>query len=159
VIFLTAPLDGIRSFVRGIFWALCIPVGASALLLMPFYIWNWGIADALLLVVYSFGLGLFYVSAEMLLVDGLPFANPPKQGGAFLAAPLAFAALIVAAVIVALQWLFIFQNRFITLVMSLALAGIAFTVARLSLRHLQTNVEYNLHAIASGRTAMFQEVD
>jgi hypothetical protein len=158
-IFLTAPLESIRSFVRGIFWALWVPLSFVALLLLPLYIYYWGLGDALLFFTYSLALGSFYVSIELFLVDGLPFSNPPKRSGGFLTAPLMFGALIAAGIIVVLQWLFIFQDRFVTVGASLALAGLAYVIAQISLRNVEVNVLHNLHVIASGRTAMFKEVD
>jgi ABC-2 type transport system permease protein len=56
-IFLTAPLDGIRSFVRGIFWSLWVAVAFIPVLLMPLYAWSWGITDAALFVAYSWRSG------------------------------------------------------------------------------------------------------
>jgi hypothetical protein len=44
-IFLTAPLDGIQSFVRGIFWALWIPFTIVPLLLVPLFVWSWGLPE------------------------------------------------------------------------------------------------------------------
>src|SRR5262249_17487193 len=87
-IFLTAPLESIRSFVRGIFWALWVPLSILAMLLLPLYIWHWGVRDAVLFFAYSLTVGSFYVSVELFLVDGLPFSNPPRQNFGFLAAPL-----------------------------------------------------------------------
>jgi hypothetical protein len=109
-IFLTAPLEGIHSFVRGVFWSLWIPFSASSMLLVPLYVWTWGMSDALIFVIYSLAVGSFYVSVALFLVDGLPFANPPKQTGGFLAAPLVFAAFAVAAVIIGLQLWFVFDS-------------------------------------------------
>ena len=158
-IFLTAPLESIRSFVRGIFWSLFLPLAVVAFLLLPLYLHYWGVRDALLFWIYSLGLNAFYVSVEMFLVDGLPFSNPPQRSSGFLAAPLVFAALIGAAIIVVLQWLFIFQDRFVTLGATMIFAGLAYLIARVSLRNVEVNVLHNLHVIASGRTAMFKEVE
>jgi hypothetical protein len=158
-IFLTAPLESIRSFVRGIFWALWVPLSMVGLLLLPLYIYDWGLRDAVLFFMYSLAVGAFYVSVELFLVDGLPFSNPPKRSGGFLTAPLVLGALIAAGIIVVLQWLFIFQDRFVTLGASLVFAGLAYLIAQISLRGVEVNVLHNLHVIASGRTAMFKELD
>ena len=98
------------------------------------------------------------MSIEMFLVDGLPFSNPPQRNSGFLAAPLVIGALIGALIIVVLQWLFIFQDRLVTLGASLVFAGLAYLIARVSLHTVEVNVLHNLHVIASGRTAMFKEV-
>jgi ABC-2 type transport system permease protein len=158
-IFLTAPLDGIQSFVRGIFWALWIPFTIVPLLLVPLFIWSWGLIDGLLFAAYCVAVGSFYLSVELFLLDGLPFANPPRQGAGMLAAPLIAGALIGAAIIVGLQWLFIFQSRLVTFAAGLAFAGGAYLIAKVSLGNLQTNVVHNLHVIASGRSSMFKELE
>jgi hypothetical protein len=67
-------------------------------------------------------------------------------------------ALVGAFIIVALQWLFLFQSRLVTAGTVLVFAGAAYVIAQTSLRYLEVNVLHNLHRIASGRTAMFQEV-
>src|SRR5262249_22521882 len=72
-IFLTAPLESIRSFVRGIFWSLLLPLTLVALLLLPLYIRYWGVRDGVLFLTYSLAVSAFYVSVEMFLLDGLPF--------------------------------------------------------------------------------------
>ena len=76
-----------------------------------------------------------------------------------MAAPLVIAAFIGAFIVVGLQWLFIFQSRFVTLGAALVFAGSAYLVARVSLRNLEVNVAHNLHLIASGRTTMFKELE
>lgn len=158
-IYLTAPLDGIRSFVIGIFWALWLPLAVGSVLLAPIFAWYWGAPDALLFVAYSLALGSFYLSLGLLLVDGLPFANPPRQTGSFLGAPLIIASLAAVLGIVVLQWYVIFQYRLVTIACVLAFATAAYAIARVSMVNLQTNVMYNLHAIASGRRAMFKEIE
>jgi ABC-2 type transport system permease protein len=158
-IYLTAPLDGIRSFVTGIFWALWIPLGAGSAVLAPVFAWYWGIPDALLFVAYSAALGSFYLSLDLLLVDGLPFANPPRQTGSFLGAPLVIGNIVAVVGIVLLQRYVIFQYRLVTIGSVVAFAAAAYAITGVSIRHLQTNVLYNLHAIASGRGVMFKEVE
>jgi hypothetical protein len=157
-IFLLAPLDGIRAFVKGIFWALWLPMCAVPVLFLPALVWYWGAFDAMLFGAYSIAVVSFYLSWELLLIDGLPFANPPRAGRGSLAAPLVIAALIVAAILVVLQRFFIFQSRFVTLGAALVFAGGAYLMARVSLRNLEVNVMHNLHLIASGRSSMFTEV-
>ena len=102
--------------------------------------------------------GSMYLSIELFLVDGLPFANPPENLKASLTGPLVLAALLGALIVVGLQWLFIFQSRFVTAGAVLVFAGGAYVVTKTSLRYLQTNVMHNLHRIAAGRMAMFKEV-
>jgi hypothetical protein len=157
-IFLTFPYDGIRSFVKGVFWSLWLPMSIVPLLFAPFWVWRWGVADAALFAAYCLAVGSMYLSIELFLIDGLPFANPPENLKASLTGPLILAALIGALIIVGLQWLFIFQSRFVTAGAVLVFGGGAYVVTQTSLRYVETNVMHNLHRIAAGRTAMFKEV-
>ena len=158
-IFLTAPLGSLRFFARGVFWALLVPISAVPMLMLPFCIWFWGVEDALLFTAYSLGAGAMYLSVELFLMEGLPFGNPPRKGKGSLAAPLVFGAFIVAGIIVAFQWLWIFKSRAITVAATAAFVAIAFLISKVSLRNLETNVLHNLHTIASGPNTMFEEVE
>jgi len=157
-IFLTFPLDGIRSFVRGIYWALWIPLSTPAVLLFPVFVWRWGLADAVLFFLYSLAITSFYLSLEFFVINGLPFGNPPEAMKGSMTAPLVIAALIGAFIIVGLQWLFIFQSRIVALGAVMVFGGAAYAIAKKSLRYVEVNVVHNLHRIASGPTAMFKEV-
>jgi hypothetical protein len=118
-----------------------------------------GVPDALLFVAYRVALGSFYLSLALLLVDGLPFANPPKQTGSFLGAPLIIGSIVAVVGMLLLQWYVVFQYRLAAIASVLAFAAAAYTMARISMRHLQTNVLYNLHTIASGRGTTFSEIE
>jgi hypothetical protein len=158
-IFLTAPLESLRSFARGVFWAIWVPVSALPLMMFPLCAWYWGIRDALLFLGYSLTVGSLYLGVEIFLLEGLPFGNAPRAGKASMAGPLIIVAFIAAAVIVGLQWVFIFKSRFVTLSAGLLFGGMAFAVSQLSLHYLETNILHNLHIIASGRMAMFKELE
>jgi len=157
-VFLTFPLEGIQSFVRGIFWAVWLMVSAFPVLLLPFFGWRWGVGDGALFAAYSLALGSLYLSLELFFIDGLPFANPPEAMKGSMTAPLIIAAGIGALIIVGLQWLFIFQNRLVVVAALLVFAGAAYVITQVSLRYLETNIKHNLHIIATGRSAMFKEV-
>jgi len=160
-IFLTFPQDSIRSFVKGIFLAILLPINALVFLLAPILIWRWGWIDALLFALYSVTVSSFYLSVELFIIEGMPFSNPPQSLKGSMAAPLVIAGLIGVLVVVGLQWLFIFQSRFVTAGAVLVFGGAAYLIAQISLRYLQTNILHNLYVIASGRgsTAMFKEVN
>jgi hypothetical protein len=58
-IFLTFPLTAIRSFVRGIFWALWLPVSTLPVVLFPLFVWRWSLVDAALFTAYCLAVGSF----------------------------------------------------------------------------------------------------
>jgi hypothetical protein len=94
---------------------------------------------------------------ELFLIDGLPFANPPRNMKGSLTGPLVIGGLVVAIAIATLQWVFIF-SRLVTTGAFLVFAGAAYVIGRTSLRYLEVSTLHNLHVIATGRTAMFKEV-
>jgi len=147
------------AFARGIFWSLWVAAVSIPIALLPVLIWSWGFADAALFTAYSVAIMTFYLSLEVLLIEGLPFANPPKPNRAMSAGPLLIAGPIVMLSVVALQWLFIFQSKLVTVGATAAFGGLAYLIARSTLQNLQVNVLHNLHLIASGRTAMFKEIE
>jgi hypothetical protein len=158
-IFITFPEASIRSFARGIFWTLWSALSVLPVVLFPLCAWRWGIGDALLFMVYSLAIGSFYLSLELFLIDGMPFANPPEQLKGSMSGPLILVALLGASVLVLLQWLFVFQSRFVTAGAILVFIGGAYLLARVSIRYLEVNVLHNLHIIAMGRKGMFKEVN
>ncbi len=135
-IFLMAPLESLRSFARGIYWALLFPVAVLPTVLLPLYVWKWGLADAALFTGYSIAVGSLYVSIELFNIDGLPFANLPQAVRGSLAAPLVIGIVLSAGIFVLLQWLFLFQSRLVAAGATVAFAGLAYIVARYSLRYL-----------------------
>jgi len=155
-IFLTFPPDSVRSFARGIYWALWLPVTATPMMLLPVLIWRWGIADAALFTAYCISVGSFYLSIELFTIDGLPFANPPESMKGSMTAPLVIAGVIGTLILVGLQWLFIFQSRFVTAGAVLIFAGSAFLIATRSMRYVEAAVLHNLHVIGAGNNVMFR---
>jgi hypothetical protein len=157
-LFQMVSLESLRSFVRGIFLAVWLPLITLCLLLIPVFTWSWGVGDAVLFAAYSIAVGSFYLSIEMFFVDGLPFANPPESLKGSMMGPLVIVSFIGGLVIVLLQWFFIFQSRLVTAAAVLVFTGAAYAIAHASLRYVETNVVHNLHLIATGRAAMFKEV-
>jgi hypothetical protein len=68
-------------------------------------------------------LASLYLSIEFFLIDGLPFGNPPERMRGSMAAPLVILGLVGALIMVGLQWIFIFQSRFVTAVTSVVFAA------------------------------------
>jgi len=81
-----------------------------------------------------------------------------RDGEYGIMAPLG-AAVATAMVLSGLQWLFIFQDRVVTIGTAMALAASAYVIAKSSLRSLEVNVLHNLQRIASGRTTLLGEAD
>jgi hypothetical protein len=159
-IFLTVPMDSLRAFVHGIYWALwALFIALPHLFIMGIASWYWGSFDAVLFVAYSVALVSLYLAACMWLVDGLPFGSQPKTTRSTITFPLAVAAFVVIGIFVLLQFLIIFRDRLITLAATLVFGLAAYVIAQISLRTVEFYVKQNLRVISTGPARMFKEVE
>jgi multisubunit Na+/H+ antiporter MnhG subunit len=159
-IFLTVPMAGIQSFVRGIYWSLWLPIVLTPhVVVLAIGIWLWGPVSALTFTAYSLAISSLYLSATLRLLDGLPFATAPKPRARVVGLPLVLAGMAICGLFVALQYYFLFRSLAITAAAALIAAVTAVALARNTLRGIETNVLHNLHILASGSSRMFQELD
>ena len=94
----------------------------------------------------------------MLLVAGLPFANPFKASRAALSLPVMLLGGMAAGILVALQWL-VFQVRWLAVAAALIMSLATWVIARGTLGHLEVEIRQNLRTLRMGTTQMFQEID
>jgi hypothetical protein len=160
-IFLTVPMTGIQSFVRGIYWSLWLPIVMSPhIVVLAIGFWLWGPVDSLVFTAYSLAISSLYLSATLRLLEGLPFATAPKpRAGGVVGLPLMLTAFAICGSFIALQYFFIFRSLAVTAAAALIAFGSAVALARNTLHGIQTNVLHNLHLLASGPTRMFSELD
>lgn len=158
-IFLTAPLGNLRAFARGVYWALWLPGAALPhLCVLPFLIWFWGWKAALLFACFSLILVSCYIDLELLLISGLPFANPFKASRAALGVPVLVLGMMTAGFVVALQWV-VFQIWLVAVLLGAVLAVAAWLIARLTLRQLEGEIRWNLQTLQMGPTQMFKGIE
>lgn len=159
-IFLTVPMSGIQSFVRGVYWSLWLPFAAVPhLFILAFGIWFWGPVDALLFTAYSLALTSLYLGATLRLVNGLPFGSAPKARRGAASLPLMLAAFAIAGTLVALQYFFFFRHIPVVIVVTLMAGAIAVLLSKDTLRGVEKNVMHNLNMLAAGRNQMFKELE
>jgi hypothetical protein len=158
-VFLTLPFRNMDAFTRGVYCSLWLPsVGIAHLLLIFPAIWFWGWRDALLFVIFSAALASLYLSAELFLMDGLPFANPVRLSAqAFLIAVMLVGALC-AAILVLLQWL-IFRSHTGAIIATVSVLSLAVLVTRFSLRHMAKEFRANLLSLGLGPSRLFKPLD
>jgi len=154
---MTAPVTGLRAFVRGIFWSLWLPtVAAPHAIVLVFTLVRWPWRDAAAFVAFSAALTSFCLAVFVAVVGGLPFASPPRTSGNTAAFPITVAFFAVAAAVAALQnWLLFRQHRYV-IVASAAFAAGAALVAPLSCRILERTVMFELERLTGGPQRLFQ---
>jgi len=158
-IFLTSPFASLRAFVRGVYWSLWLPfIALPFAALVPLLAWYWGLADAVLFGAYSLAVGSWLLGLQLLLLQGLPFSNPPKPERVSVVPFIVFGPIAVGLGFV-LQWLFVFRSRPITAVATLVLILAAVVTTRLTLARVEVNVRHNLDRLSAGPTGMFISTD
>jgi hypothetical protein len=156
-IFLLAPGDGVRAFVRGIYWALWLPFAAAPLLLtFPAFAWRWGTADAALFTAYSLAVTALLLAPQLFVIEGLPFGCPPKAERTHMMLPTILFGPIVLLIGWILQWHFLFHSRALTALAALLFGLAAAVVARQSLQRLEQRADRSLARLAGGPAGMFQ---
>jgi len=158
-IFVTAPLDSLRAFTRGVYLSLWFP-GALLphLLILPILIWFWGWLAAALFACFSMIVVSFYLALELLLIPGLPFSSPYKASRSMIGVPVMLLGIVIAAVLVAVQWL-VFQIWWVAMVAGSLFGLGTWWTARLTLRRLAGEIRQNLRLLQIGPTQLFKELD
>jgi hypothetical protein len=157
--FLTLPFRNPRAFARGVYLAVWLPgVGLPHLLLLLPAIWFWGWTEASLFVAFSAALASLYLSAELFLLEGLPFANPIRLSAQAILMPVMLLGGMCAAVLGFFQWL-LFRRHGTAAVASAAVVLVAFGVTRLSLGHLVSELRTNLLTLAQAPSRLFKSIE
>jgi len=158
-VFLTLPFRDMGAFARGVYCCLWLPsVGIAHLLLICPAIWFWGWRDALLFVMFSTAMASLYLSAELFLMDGLPFANPVRLSAQNLLIPVMLIGAPCAVILAFMQWL-IFRSHTAAAIATVSVLLLAALVTRFSLRHLAREFRANLLALGLGPSRLFKPVD
>ncbi len=158
-LFLNAPLTILRPFVRGIYLALWIPaVGITHICILPPLVFYWGWRDAVLFTGFSLVIVSGYLAVEMLLVAGIPFANPYKAAKGAFSFPMLIVGGIGAAILGVLQWL-VFQIWWLGAIAGLALTVVVWFTAGATMSHAEEEIRRNLRALQVGPTQMFKEIE
>jgi hypothetical protein len=158
-IFLTLPFRNMGAFARGVYCSLWLPsIGVAHLLLIFPAIWFWGWKDALLFVVFSTAMASLYLSVELFLMDGLPFANPVRLSAQNSLMPVMLVGAPCAAILALLQWL-IFRSHTAAAIATVSVLLLAVLVTRFSLRHMANEFRANLLSLGLGPSRLFKPLD
>jgi hypothetical protein len=158
-IFVTAPLESLRAFTRGVYFALWFP-GALLphLLILPILILFWGWQAAVLFACISLIVASFYLALELLLISGLPFASPYKASRSMIGLPVVLFGIVIAAILIAVQWL-VFQIWWVAVVAGILFGLGTWWTAHGTLRRLEGEIRQNLRLLQIGPTQLFKELD
>jgi hypothetical protein len=147
-LFRTAPGDGLRCFIRGIYFALWLPFLALPLAAaLIFYTPYWGLRDAVLFTTYGLAVASFLFGLQLLLVQGLPFSQPPRADRTVGLVPFILFGPVAAAVAWVLQGQLLFRSRLLTTGAALLFSWLALATARYTLRELE---QRTLREVESG---------
>jgi hypothetical protein len=147
----------VRAFVRGVYWALWLPLAAAPLLLtFPAFAWRWGVADAALFTAYGLAVTALLLAPQLFVIEGLPFGCPPRAERTHMMLPTILFGPIVLLIGWVLQWHFLFRSRALTALAAVLFASGAGLVARPSLRRLAQRADRSLARLAGGSSGMVE---
>jgi hypothetical protein len=158
-VFLSLPFRNMKAYARGVYCSLWLPgVGIAHLLLLFPAIWFWGWKEALLFVAFSTAMASLYLSVELFLTDGLPFANPVRVSAQASILPVILIGAPCAAILALLQWL-IFRSTSAAMIATALVSCLAVLVTRFSLRRMAGEFHANLLALSLGPSRLFKPID
>jgi hypothetical protein len=158
-LFLTAPAESLGGFARGIYFLLWTRIAVlPTLLLLPFLAWSWPVWHAALFAVYSVAVVSLVLALELRLIDSVPFTRPmdPSRGSTLL--PLMFLGGLAMALVVSLQYYFLFRSPALVAAATLAAGAAAWWLTQSSFRSMEASMRYNLGLISSEAGDFYKEV-
>jgi hypothetical protein len=156
-IFGLAPGRHLDAYLRGVYWSIWLVFLAIPFALaLPWFLWFWGPADALLFTAYGVAVSSCLLGFQFLIVDALPFTMPPKAERPVMSLGI----LIISGLVVGVAWVaqayVIFRSRWLTAAAAMFFAWLAWMAARYSLRELHVKARAQLAVQSAGAPAMFQ---
>jgi hypothetical protein len=159
-IYLTTPIASLRSFARGIYFALWVPAaGVIHIVMLPFLIRFWGWKEAVLLAGFSLILVSFYLGIEISLIAGLPFSSPIDESRAMLSAVYIQMCWLGSLIFpTTLQW-GLFQFYWVALLSAIVLAVLTWIVLHWNLGGLEQEMRWRLHKLKMGPNLIFKQIE
>jgi hypothetical protein len=158
-IYLVSPLCNLRSFAKGVFWALWIPsAGITHIILLSFMTRFWGWKEASIAAGFSLVVVSLYLGFELNLISGLPFSSPLNESSA--TQNVIFIQTCCLATLIApttAHWA-LFQVWWIALVAGIVLLIAAWQVIHWTLGELEGLIRWKLHLLKTGDNKIFEEI-
>ncbi len=159
-IYLTAPIENLSSFARGIYWALWVPVvGLPHCVMLPFLAYSWGWKEAAMLLGFSLVVVSSYLGAEMSLITGVPFSGRPNElRSALNAASIQVRWLYVLILPTVLQWA-VFKDWRLALSSIGVVAVLTWPVVHWGVGELAGEMRWRLYGLKMGARQMFRGIE
>jgi hypothetical protein len=158
-VFRTVNPDVFTSFAHGLhallwIWFVAIP----HILLLPIVIWFWGAWPALLFTAFSAAVVSIYVAIGLRLIDQLPFTRQPEQVQNSIAIPILFGALLLVAIVVALQRFLLFREMTAVIAASTVLSVAAWFCTKLGVTAFVDKIRFRLNVDANESARFYTEI-
>ena len=159
-VFLLAPAGAFDGFARGVHALLWIGIVVIphlvVLVVLAVY---WAAWEAALFVAYSAAVASAYLGLELRLIHGVPFGKQPEASRSAFMMPLLIAGSLAMALVVAVQYWFVFRSPARAAAVT-ALAGVAaLVVTRGSLDAFAVSMRYELGLLAVESASLYKEVE
>lgn len=159
-IYLTAPLDNIRSLARGVFWGLWIPaVGLPNIALFFLYLYFSHWQQAVFIGLFNVIVVSIYLSFAISLVAGLPFSSPVHESRTMANAIFIQVCCFMATVAPITLHQIICQHVWTAYPAALLMFVLFWFVLHMNLGKLENEIIWQLHRLKMGPNLMFREFE
>jgi hypothetical protein len=160
-LFLLASDWALARFARGVhasLWLVFIVV--PNVLLLPIFVWKWGLADAATFTVYSVIASSVYLAFGLRSIDGVPFGRQtgPKQMQGSQAGVRIVIFMTAAIIAVGIQYL-LFRAALVVWIATTLIAVAVYLLTRNALRLFHKAMVYQLGIASQTSTMIYNEVD
>lgn len=159
-IFLLAPAGALRRLAGGV-WAVAWLqlVVIPHLVLLPVFVWCWGVWHGGLYGLYSIALASTYLALELRLIECIPFTRQAdaSRGATMMFTMIAGGAAVSAAV--AVQYFLVFHSTAIVAAVTISLAAAAIWLTRNSLEAYAASIRFTLGLAANETGGIYREVN
>ena len=157
-LFQLVPAGAWERFARGVFAVLWLKfIVIPHLFFLALLTWFWGVWPAALFIAYSLAVASFYLALELRLVEGVPFSQQPQAAQGAMLLPYMLMGGMGAALLVALQYFFIFRSPAPALAATAIVAVGAYYLTRSTLRGLSSAMRFNLGLVSGESSFLYKE--
>jgi hypothetical protein len=157
-VFLLAPASATRGFASGVhalFWLEIIVI--PHLLLLPMFVWRWGLGHAALFAVYSVAAGSIYLAMELRLIEVIPFSRQMDPTRNSVIMPVMIFGGMAMAVAIGLQYL-MFSWPALVGAVTAALAIGGYFLTRASVAAFAASIRFNLGIASEESGTLYKEI-
>jgi hypothetical protein len=159
-IFLLAPVGSLGRFSRGVHALLWLEmIVLPHMLLLGLSVWQWGLWHGFLFTAYSLAVASFYLALDLRRIEGAPFSRQVNPAAGATLLPLMMLGGLAIAVVVGIQYWFIFRSAAIVLVTTAVVGAAAYVLTRHSLDVLEVSIRYHLGLLSQEAGKLYEEIN